>query len=202
MSEKGPEEIFAIDLAIPEDSNGAPQTSTAVAVDEDMQKELVNLQTEVDRLKELYLRKMADFDNYRKRQEREMADFRRYSNADLIRECLPVVDNLERALAAPSGDGAGLRTGVDLVLKQFKEILRRCGLTEVDPIGMPFDPSVHEAIQRQEVEGLVENTVIHALQKGYLLGERLLRPALVIVGVPPKPVESTNTQPNVEGNNE
>jgi len=160
------------------------------AVDE-IEVEVSRLQQEVDRLRELYLRKMADFDNYRKRQEREMVEFRRFAHADLLRDCLPVIDNLERALIAPAGDGGSLQTGVELVLRQFKEILSRYGLSEVNPLGEPFNPSFHEAFQRQEMEGVAENTVVQVLQKGYLLGDRLLRPALVVVSaVPASPAES------------
>src|SRR5512136_2060790 len=152
--------------------------------DEAIQEELQTLQQEISHFRELYLRKLADFDNYRKRQEREMVEFRRYSNAELMRDCLPVLDNLERALTAPAGDGKGLREGVELVLRQFREILGRHGLSEVDPIDQPFDPAFHEAIQRYEVSGVEEPTVVQVLQKGYRLGERLIRPALVIVAVP------------------
>ncbi len=154
------------------------------AGDEAFQEEMANLQKEIARFKELYLRKLADFDNYRKRQEREMGEFRRFAKAELMRDCLPVLDNLERALAVPGSDGSGLREGVELVLRQFKDVLGRHGLAEVDPMGQPFDPTQHEAISRNEVEGVTEPTVVQVLQKGYVLGERLIRPALVIVAVP------------------
>jgi molecular chaperone GrpE len=159
------------------------ETDLAVP-DQAFQIELQNVQQEVERLKELYLRKLADFDNYRKRQEREMIEFRRFANADLLRDCLPVLDNLDRALTVPAGQESGLREGVELVLRQLRETLGRYGLIEVDPVGSAFDPSLHEAIQRVERDGIEDATVIEALQKGYLLGERLLRPALVVVGVP------------------
>lgn len=142
------------------------------------------LQQELDRIKELYLRKLADFDNYRKRQEREMAEYRRLANANLIRDLLGVVDNLERAALTPSSSEDSLRTGVELILRQLKDTLSRHGVIEVNPEGDPFDPTVHEAIQRVDSPDVDENTVVGVLQKGYLLGERLLRPALVIVAVP------------------
>jgi molecular chaperone GrpE len=167
--------------------------------DEAFQEELQNLQQEITKFKELYLRKLADFDNYRKRQEREMVEFRRYANADLIRDCLPVLDNLERALAVPGGAGGGLREGVELVLKLFRDTLGRHGLSEIDPIEQPFDPAVHEAIQRHEVSGVEDATVVQVLQKGYRLGERLIRPALVIVAVPSGAGESTDNERTTEG---
>ena len=168
------------------------------AGDEAFQQEMANLQQEISRFKELYLRKLADFDNYRKRQEREMGEFRRYAKAELMRDCLPVVDNLERALAVPGGDGSGLREGVELVLRQFKEVLGRHGLTEVDPVDQPFDPTHHEAISRNETPGIGEPTVVQVLQKGYVLGERLIRPALVIVAVPVAFPAPTAAEPESE----
>ena len=178
----------------------AGQESATVG-DETIQEELQNLQQEISHFRELYLRKLADFDNYRKRQEREMVEFRRYSNSELMRDCLPVLDNLERALAAPGGDGKGLREGVELVLRQFRETLGRHGLFEVDPIDQPFDPTLHEAIQRYDVAGIQEVTVVQVLQKGYRLGERLIRPALVIVAIPSGSVAQTAPERASEGTN-
>ncbi|MDI9622814.1 MAG: nucleotide exchange factor GrpE [Acidobacteriota bacterium] len=154
------------------------------SADDALRAEIDALQQEVDRVKELYLRKLADFDNYRKRQEREMAEYRRLANATLIRDLLQVVDNLERAVVAPASGEGSLRVGVELVLKQLKDTLSKHGVIEVNPDGEPFDPTVHEAIQRVDREDVDENTVIQVMQKGYLLGERLLRPALVVVAVP------------------
>jgi len=170
--------------ASPEDETRSPADEGQALGDEAFQEEMGNLQKEIARFKELYLRKLADFDNYRKRQEREMGEFRRFAKAELMRDCLPVLDNLERALAVPGSDGSGLREGVELVLRQFKDVLGRHGLAEVAPMGQPFDPTHHEAIQRIEVEGVTDPVVVQVLQKGYVLGERLIRPALVIVAVP------------------
>jgi molecular chaperone GrpE len=150
-------------------SPGAPDAVEGEPDGEVIQAELVALQSEVERLKELYLRKMADFDNFKKRQEKSMAEFRKLANADLIRE---------------SSVESGIRQGVELVLKQLRDVLGRYGLVEVDPVGMPFDPTVHEAIQRREQADIEDATVVEALQKGYMLNDRLLRPALVVVAVP------------------
>ena len=189
--------------AAPEDHEVSEITNVEVDLstnDEAIQVELQNLQQEVERLKELYLRKMADFDNYRKRQERDMAEFRRLANGDLLRDCLPVLDNLDRALSVPSGQDSGLRQGVELVLRQLKDTLGRYGLIELDPVGSAFDPSLHEAIQRVEREGIEDSTVIEAMQKGYLLGERLLRPALVVVAVPAQPSSAVEEKSAEETN--
>jgi len=167
------------------DEQGAGERGLELVVGEEtIQEELAKLQQEIANLKELYLRKLADFDNYRKRQEREVAEFRRAANAELIREFLPVLDNLERALAVPGGNDAGLREGVELVVRQYHGVLARHGLVQIDPLGAAFDPASHEAIQRQEVTGIEESRVVQVLQKGYRLGEKLLRPALVVVAVP------------------
>ncbi len=168
-------------------ADGTAADESAAVSDEAFQAELQNLQQEITKFKELYLRKLADFDNYRKRQEREMVEFRRHANSELMHDCLPVLDNLERALAVSAGNQSGVREGVELVLRQFKETLGRYGLREVDPIDQPFDPAVHEAIQKNEAAGVEQPTVVQVLQKGYQLGERLVRPALVIVALPVGP---------------
>ncbi len=186
-----------------EPAGDAAQTAQEpLAPDKDnLQEELANLQQEIARFRELYLRKLADFDNYRKRQEREMGEFRRYANGELLRDCLPVLDNLERALAVPGGGAGGLREGVELVLRQFKDVLARNGLAEVDPAGRPFDPTLHEAISRNEDSRVQESTVVQVLQKGYLLGERLIRPALVTVAVPAGSTRQADAGQSSEGTN-
>jgi molecular chaperone GrpE len=171
------EEPQAENAAAAEEGEGA-------SVDQALQEELSRLQEELSRFREMYLRKLADFENFRKRKEKEMQEFRRSAHADLLRDVLPVLDNLERALAVPEGDGSGIRTGVELVLRQLKEVLARYGLQEVNPTGEAFDPRYHEALARQEREGLAGETVLEVLQKGYMLQDKLLRPALVVVGVP------------------
>lgn len=181
-----------IDLTANDENNSASEMQCDVfetpaespAPQDALRAEIDELQQEIDRVKELYLRKLADFDNYRKRQEREMAEYRRTANANLIRDLLGVVDNLERATAVAGNGDDSLRTGVELVLKQLKDTLGKHGVIEINPVGEPFDPTVHEAIQRVDSEDVEENTVVQVMQKGYLLGERLLRPALVVVAVP------------------
>jgi len=154
---------------------------SSAAGDDAFQEELANLQHEIVRFKELYLRKLADFDNYRKRQEREMGEFRRYAKADLMRDCLPVLDNLERALAVPGADSSGLREGVELVLRQFRSKLERYQVKVIESVGLPFDPRFHEAISQAPSAEAKPGSVLHELQKGYLIGDKLLRPAMVVV---------------------
>ncbi len=141
------------------------------------------LGAELEAAEARYVRLRADFDNYRKRSEREREDALRYSMAEPLRALLPVVDNLERAMAAPGG-ADDLRRGVEMIARQFGEILRKLGLAEVPAVGERFDPRMHEAVMREESAEVAAPTVVGELQKGYWLHDRLLRPAMVRVAVP------------------
>jgi molecular chaperone GrpE len=130
---------------------------------------------------EAYLRLAADFDNYRKRVAREQAALTARANERLLNELLPVLDDLERALeAAAEHEEAKLEEGVRLVHQALVGLVERHGLSEIDTDG-GFDPHVHEALLSQPGEGAAEGSVLQVLQKGYRLGERVLRPARVIV---------------------
>jgi molecular chaperone GrpE len=130
---------------------------------------------------ESYLRLAADFDNYRKRVAREHAELTQRANERLLNELLPVLDDLERALeAAAEHEEAKLEEGVKLVHRSFLSLLERHGLSEIETNGA-FDPHVHEALLAQAAEDAEEGSVLQVLQKGYRLGERVLRPARVIV---------------------
>jgi molecular chaperone GrpE len=148
--------------------------------------ELEQARADLAALDERFLRLRADFDNYRKRSERERAEVRRYMLADPLRDLLPVLDNLERALASP-GSVEDLRRGVEMIVRQLREALKRHGLAEVVAQGERFDPSLHEAVAREESLEVEHPTVVDQLQRGYLLHDRLLRPAMVKVAVPPEP---------------
>lgn len=128
-----------------------------------------------------YLRLAADFDNFRKRVAREQADLSRRANERLLGELLPVIDDLERALeAATAHEEATLEEGVRLVHRSLSGLLERHGLSEIEADG-PFDPHVHEALLTRAAEGAEQGSVVQVLQKGYRLGDRVLRPARVIV---------------------
>jgi molecular chaperone GrpE len=128
-----------------------------------------------------YLRLAADFDNYRKRVAREQAELTTRANERLVNELLPVLDDLERALeAAAEHEEAKLEEGVQLVHRSLVALLERHGLSEIAAEGS-FDPHVHEALLAQPAEGAEEGSVLQVLQKGYRLGDRVLRPARVIV---------------------
>lgn len=149
----------------------------------DLAAENARLTREVEELRSRSVRTLADFDNFRKRNERERDEIRRYAATEAIREFVGVVDNLERALTA-GGTADDLKRGVELIARQMQEALRRVGVQEVAAEGAPFDPAVHEAVSREESDQVTAPTVIAALQRGYLLHDRLLRPAMVRVAVP------------------
>jgi molecular chaperone GrpE len=131
------------------------------------------------------LRVTAEFENYKKRVSREMDDFRKYANQSLIKEMLSVVDHIELALQAASANGPDdkVSEGLHLTLKELLRVLERFNVTPIEAVGKPFNPEFHEAILREESDQLPENTVAREMQKGYMIGQRLLRPALVVVSV-------------------
>lgn len=130
-----------------------------------------------------YLRGAADLENLRKRQKRELEDTRFETKGKILKEMLPVVDNLERAIehaAAAAVEKHPIVEGVQLVLRQFTTAFERLDVTSVDALGQPFDPNLHEAISQQESDA-APGTVVQVLQRGYKSGDRLLRPSLVVV---------------------
>jgi len=180
-TDREPEEARLEDEVEILEVDGKPVAPLADAVDH--AAEAARLAAEVEELRDRTLRTLADFDNYRKRAEREREEVRRFALAEAIRELLPVVDNLERALQS-SGELDDLKRGVEMTLRQLFEVLRRFGLREIPALGARFDPHLHEAVARREEEGVVEPTVVAEYQRGYWLNERVLRPAMVVVAVP------------------
>jgi molecular chaperone GrpE len=147
--------------------------------------EIEFLRRELNDLKDKYLRAAADMENTRKRLEREKADFLQFAQTDLIKELLVVLDNFERARKTGEGSEAqGFQEGIDLIHKQFTDLLRKRGVTPIERPDRKFDPAVHQAILTEEKDGLTEAEVGEELQKGYFLHDRLLRPALVKVYLP------------------
>jgi molecular chaperone GrpE len=129
-----------------------------------------------------YMRTLADFDNYRKRADREKQDFFKYALAGSMRDLLPVLDNFDRALDhAEQGDE--FHRGVSLIYKQLFDVLKKHGVRVIDEANVRFDPNIHEAVVRAEDPSVPEQTVVEILQKGYFLHDRLLRPAMVKVAV-------------------
>ena len=148
---------------------------TAIVTDESLLKENREMKDRV-------MRTLADFENYRKRVDREKQDYFKYALADTIRDLLPVLDNFDRALDhAEQGDD--FHKGVLLIYKQLFDVLKRHGVTVIEESGVHFDPNIHEAVVREENAEVPSHTVVAVLQKGYFLHDRLLRPALVKVAV-------------------
>jgi len=143
--------------------------------------ETAQLQRERDDFKDKFLRKSAEFDNYRKRIERERREQGDQAVVDLLQELLPVVDDFDRALTVSGDEGGAYRKGVELIHAKLHDMLRRQGVKAMDVIGADFDPNVHMAVMHEESPEHREGEVIGELQKGYMLHDRLLRPAMVKV---------------------
>jgi molecular chaperone GrpE len=145
------------------------------------------LRQERDDFRDRLLRATAEFDNYRKRTDRERREQFEYASADLAKDLLPVIDDLERALEASSGTAAddarltALRQGVDMVRRQFIDILQRRGVEPIETVGAMFDPAWHEALGTDPLDGRPEGQITAEIRRGYRIGQRLLRAALVKV---------------------
>jgi molecular chaperone GrpE len=151
-------------------------------------EEYTVLQKEKDELFNRFLRKTAEFENFRKRIEKEKQEFLDYALFTFVRTLLPVLDSLERALNAPDGDTVeDHKKGLELILKQLREVLTSAGLQPIRAIGHRFDPHYHQAILREESNRFTENEVMEELQRGYTFKDRLLRPSMVKVAVSPPP---------------
>lgn len=137
---------------------------------------------ELRKLNDRYLRTVADFENYRKRADREKDDFRKYAMLNVLRDLLPVLDNFDRALDHAE-EGDDFHKGVLLIYKQLWDVLQRYGVKPIDETGVHFNPNIHEAVIREENPSVPSHTVTAIMQKGYFLHDRLLRPALVKVAV-------------------
>jgi molecular chaperone GrpE len=154
-------------------------TPSSVAVTEE--NELQKLRNERDALLDRMARSQAEFDNARKRAAREQQEYRDYASADVIKALLPVIDNFERALNAAQGQASEFRTGIELIYKQLQDVLQKAGVRRLDAKGKQFDPRLHEAIEMVETEDVPDDEVLEELQSGYMLKDRLLRPAMVRV---------------------
>ena len=144
--------------------------------------ELDELRRDKDALQDRLLRTAAEFDNYRKRIERDRRDYADGVIADALVDLLPIIDDLERALQTPAADDAGaFRKGVELIHRQMLELLRKRGVKAIEATGQDFDPRFHESVMSESSSVHREGEVIAELRRGYVLGDRLLRPAMVKV---------------------
>lgn len=173
----------------PPDEKPTPE----VSVEAPAPDPLATLREERDKMRDQLLRTAADFDNFRKRSRKDLEDAERRGKEEIIREVLPVLDNLERALgasAALSADAGvaevkAVIEGVKMVLKLFEDQAGRMGLSKVKTVGERFDPSVHDAIQQVETDEQAAGTVLQEIVPGYRLGDKLVRPAMVVVARKP-----------------
>jgi len=169
------------DPADPEDAREDPVGQLQAQIDA--------LTAEKASLYDKLLRRQAEFENYRKRVERERGELYQHGRDDVLLQFLPVVDNFERALSSlesSAGDAEALLHGVELIHKQFKDALSKLGLEAVEAVGQAFDPHVHEAVTMEATDKHKENTVIQEFERGYRIGDRLLRPAKVKVASSPE----------------
>ena len=143
--------------------------------------ELEALQAELAQVREDTLRDRADLENQRKRLERERDTARKFANERLLADLLPVIDSLEAGLGAAGGDNGPLREGMELTLRQLLKVGADNGLVEVNPVGQPFNPDHHQAMSMVDSDEHAAGHVVQVYQKGWLLNDRLLRPALVVV---------------------
>lgn len=163
-----------------ESSESSPPAGEAEQVEQDFEALLADARREKEEYLELAQRTKADFENYRKRMGAEVQAAQVRGKAEVAREVIDAVDNLERALET-SDSGDGLAAGVEMVLGNLREALSRNGIEAVDPKGEKFDPNQHEALSTMPVEGTESGTVVEVMQKGYALGDQLIRPARVVV---------------------
>lgn len=168
------------DAAKPGD--GETEATGLEAVEPPAAEQLEALRRERDDFKDQVLRRRADFENYRKRVERDKEQATIEARAQILSGLLPTVDNFERALAAPPiGDDSALRSGVDLIYRNLMSFLESQGVVIKDPKGEMFDPQIHQALMHEPAPGVEDGTIVETFRKAYFLKDRLLRPALVKV---------------------
>ncbi len=171
----------------PEDSGAAQQETSPE--EPDMAAQIESLTEERDMLKDQMLRLRAEFENFRKRQIRMTEQIRKTATESLVRDLFPVLDHLDLALQHAGDESGSLAEGVAMVLKQFRDVLAQYGLKEIPAEGLPFDPTVHEALMQREEPGKEPNMVVEVFQKGYQMDDLILRPAKVVVSA-----ASTNSE--------
>ena len=198
------EETKKIHEASNADSNIEERTADdSASQDSEVKKLRQELDAKCEEVKvnyDRFVRQVAELENFKKRATREKDEAVRFANESLVRDLLPVIDNLERAVAHAQGGGNGkpLVEGVEMVLKGLLDVLAKHGVAQILAVGQPFDPEKHEAMAQVESENHAPNTVIEEHHKGYLLKDRLLRPALVTVAMLLKTREKKNGETKVE----
>ena len=155
----------------------------------EMEEKVESLEKEAKETHDRLLRVSAEFENYKKRAAREMNDFRKFANESFVKAMLPVVDNLDRAIESSDKEKhahSSMLEGVNMTLKEILKVLDQFGVKRFDSLGTSFDPGLHQAVMQEETEDHDENSVVKELQKGYMMHDRLLRPAMVVVSKKPE----------------
>ena len=161
---------------------GSGQSQAADQSQDALKAEREGLKAERDDLRELLLRRQAEFDNYRKRTEKEKADFLQYAGMDLVRDMLPVLDDFDRALKVECSSPQYVK-GVEMIYSRMYETLKKMGLEPIETAGVQFDPHLHQAVERVETGDAPDGTVLGEFQRGYFYKGKLLRPSMVRVAV-------------------
>ncbi|MGG1617322.1 nucleotide exchange factor GrpE [Paenibacillus sp. NRS-1782] len=161
-----------------------PVNEAAALEAQESDTELAKLRVEAEEHQQRFLRAQADFDNFRRRTLKEKEDLAKYASMKLVTELVPVLDNFERALAtAPQGEAESFTKGVEMIFRQFESVLQAEGVTAMNAVGQPFNPDFHQAIMQVEIEEHEEGIVVEEVQKGYMLKDKVLRPAMVKVSM-------------------
>lgn len=161
---------------------GEPSPDETLGAEIPEEKEEENLQAALEEANDKYMRLAAEYQNYRRRTDAEKTGIAQYANERIAKELLNVVDNFERALTAMEGDES-VRSGVELIYKQLMDVLNSFGVSVIETEGKEFDPNFHNAVLSEEADGVEPGQILMELQKGYMLNDRLLRPAMVKVSV-------------------
>ncbi len=185
-TEDSPEELNAEteeDLEREDDAKSENAVPLSEMTKDQLIEKVSEMQALADENMDNYLRAQAEMENMKKRFQKEKQELVKYGNEVLTKQLLPVADNLEKALDHSKDENSleALREGVQLTLKGLLNVLEKAGVEVIEALGEPFDPNFHEAVSEQEDKNAAPGTVLHELQKGYLLNQRLIRPAMVIV---------------------
>jgi molecular chaperone GrpE len=179
-----------------EDSEAEP-----VQVEVSPEEKIEELLKENEELKDKFVRLMADFDNFKKRASKEKSEVIQFGNEGLLKDILPIIDNIERLLTYSHQEASwkSFQEGIELLLAEISKTLATYGVEPIEAMGKPFDPNLHQAMQRSETEEVAANTIVEVYQKGYVYRGRLLRPSLVVVAVSPKRGEEAEGEEGTEG---
>lgn len=180
--EQEQQETTAAESQEPVNEAGAAEAQAEEMADQG-QDELARLKTEVEETQQRFVRAQADFDNFRRRTQKEKEELAKYASMKLVTELVPVIDNFERAMATvPEGtESESFSKGIQMIFRQLETVLNNEGLTAMDTVGQPFNPEFHQAIMQVETDEYEEGTVVEEVQKGYMLKDKVLRPAMVKV---------------------